>query len=111
LGLPYVTSRGDYDHLTGADNQLGEGLTEAELYFWAAIKKSENREHRELGHDKTYGWCRECDNCRCGWSRFACRCSAGRVTLTPYRIRFQKKAMREALRAGAETAFHIAGQL
>lgn len=109
--MPLITSRGQFDWMTGKDHQLGEGLTEAELYHWAAIKRNENRQHRDLGHDKLYGWCRECDNCLCGWSRFSCRCTAGRVTVTPYRIRFQRKALRDALRLGAETAMHVAGHL
>ena len=69
-----------YKHLTA---DLGEGLTEGELYFWSALKKIENMPHRKAGHTM----CARCDNCLDGDARWRCLCGIGRKYVTPYRIR------------------------
>lgn len=75
-----------------AQEDLGEGLTEAELYFWAEIKRNENLQHVEAGHNLSFGRCSTCDNCLCPamQTRWACRCAAGKKQVTPYRIRFSR---------------------
>jgi len=72
-----------------SDGELGEGLTEAELYFWADLKREQNLEHFHRGHDI----CTKCKNCRCGRRLlndhgFRCMCDVGKKMVTPYRIRF-----------------------
>jgi len=96
---------GLYDHLRGKNHDLGDGLTEAELYHWARIKRSENQLHRDIGHERKYGFCRLCDNCLCGrMKQFICRCAEGKKQVSPYRIRFQRS--RDAVRAGMKLPDH-----
>lgn len=72
-----------------SDGELGEGLTEAELYFWADRKREQNWEHFRRRHEL----CPRCKNCLCGErlphdAGFRCVCAFGKKMLTPYRIRF-----------------------
>lgn len=84
---------GLYDHRVGPEDVLEEGLTVAEMYFWAPKKRAENMAHRDM-HGSETRMCRECDNCLCGdpQKRFRCMCAAGKKMLTPYRIRFMRMA-------------------
>lgn len=68
---------------------LGDGLTEVELYFWADRKYEQNRPHFLRGHL----FCDKCKNCLCGKKLsgdvgFRCMCAFGKTLVTPYRIRF-----------------------
>lgn len=65
---------------------LGEGLTEEELYFWADIKREQNTPCVLKGHRL----CDKCKNCRCFDHSvgFRCLCAFGKKMVTPYRIRF-----------------------
>jgi len=81
--------RSPYEHLTGDDQGLGDGLTTAELFFWAERKRQQNQKHYEAGHRL----CSQCKNCLCGKSLgpdfgFRCICDTGKTYITPYRIRF-----------------------
>ena len=89
-----LTSRSPWDTHT---EDLGDGLAEGELYFWAEIKGKENKQHVVAGHNETYGRCRTCDNCLCPemQRRWTCRCAAGKKQITPYRIRFMKSRDKE----------------
>jgi len=85
-----------YEHLTGEDQQLGEGLTTAELFYWADKKRQQNEPHWLKNHE----FCRRCKNCLCGrrlipFYGFRCICDTGKTYVTPYRIRFWAKADRD----------------
>lgn len=80
-----ATIRSQYEHLD--KENLGDGLTESELYFWATQHGKENRVCQDAGHFEKYGWCRSCKNPLCPDTRWHCRCSAGKNQITPYRIR------------------------
>jgi hypothetical protein len=69
------------------EGDLGEGLTEAELYFWADQKRAQNLPCFLAGHTL----CPKCRNCSCfdrGTYGFRCMCAFGKKMVTPYRIRF-----------------------
>lgn len=82
-----------FDNLT---LDLGDNLTEGELYFWAGQKRAENLFHMRLGHVTKYGFCRKCGNCLCGnlnftpLKSFRCLCIFGKVYATPYKVRKQQ---------------------
>ena len=85
--------KGPYDHLVGDDQDLGEGLFTAELFWWAEKKRNQNLPHAWAGHRM----CRICKNCTCGrqyspWYGFRCICNEGKTMVTPYRIRWPRTA-------------------
>jgi hypothetical protein len=66
---------------------LGDGLTEAELYWWADRKREQNLPCYLAGHQL----CPKCRNCSCFdhvTGAFRCLCAFGKKMVTPYRIRF-----------------------
>jgi hypothetical protein len=67
---------------------LGEGLTDGEYFFWQEQKRNENLSHRGRGH--TF-FCPACKNCLCDdpSKRFKCICASGKIWATPYRIRMR----------------------
>lgn len=72
----------EYDRL---EADLEENLTEGEFYFWTQQKRAQNLAHREMGHQQ---FCLTCRNCLCNKpKRFECICSAGKIWVTPYKIR------------------------
>lgn len=75
--------RVQYDNLT---EDMGEGLTSGEYFFWQTQKRNENLRHRYGGHDR---FCPTCHNCLCGEpdKRFKCVCGEGKVWISPYRLR------------------------
>jgi len=73
----------------GLDEDLGQGMTEAELYFWATEKRKEGLLHRSRGHEN---FCQSCKACLCGSFRWKCICASGRKYVTPYRIGFTSEA-------------------
>lgn len=79
-----ITSRYKWD--TADKENLGDGLTQPELYFWAEEKRRENQFHIDVGHDRKYGLCPTCGNCLCGRKDFRCICP-GKTYITPYRVR------------------------
>lgn len=91
-----TTLRSPYEHLVGEDHDLGDGLSEAELYFWAERKRAQNFPHFEQNHTFC-GWCK---NCLCNRPLspnfgFRCVCDSGKSMLTPYRIRFRSASDRD----------------
>jgi hypothetical protein len=79
------------------EGDLGEGLTEAELYFWADKKREQQEPHWRKHPQKL---CSKCRNCLCGRklrgdAGFRCMCDAGRKLVTPYRVRFMSDRERE----------------
>ena len=90
-----------YEHLTGEDQDLGDGLFTSELYFWAGRKRQQNLAHVQEGHT----FCRTCKNCLCGLTLspdfgFKCICGEGKAYVSPYRIRFQRQADKDHAKNG-----------
>lgn len=93
--------RSPWEHLTGEDDDLGDGLFTAELYFWAERKRQQNMPHAMAGHRL----CQTCKNCLCGetlspYFGFRCICADGKSYVTPYRIRFRSSKDRDHYLAG-----------
>lgn len=91
-----TTLRSPYEHLVGEDQDLGEGLSTAELFFWAERKRQQNYPHFKRGHRI----CPTCKNCLCGRTLspdfgFRCICDTGKSYVTPYRIRFRAQKDKE----------------
>lgn len=75
------------------DDDLGGGLTEEELYFWALRKRRQNLEHYKRATE-AHPPCPTCKNCLCGRKLpddqgFRCVCGAGLIFITPYRLRLR----------------------
>lgn len=80
-----------------AEGDLGEGLTETELYWWADRKRAQQYPHFMKHPQKL---CPKCRNCLCGKTLrddagFRCMCDFGRKMVAPNRIRFMSERDRE----------------
>ena len=82
----YAVTSGYRTQFDNRTEDMGEGLTDGEYFFWQTAKRNENLVHRDRGHTQ---FCQTCFNCKCGEpdKRFKCVCGEGKVWLTPYRLR------------------------
>lgn len=76
-----------YEHLRG---EIRPGVSRAEFFGWAKMKRDENMLHRGAFHPgREREFCPVCDNCLCGHlaKQFVCRCAAGMKQWGPFYIR------------------------
>lgn len=87
-------SRTAWDGMTA---DLGDNLTEGELYFWSIDRARQNRAHLDQFPHHQRIWCNKCNNCTCdkaglgaqvlGFTQFRCICASGYRMVTPYKLR------------------------